>query len=374
MSLDLLLPIPEPAQLWQQTQPYVIDRDRWTAYLNQLSLNAILPLLREDFPQAKQASHLNIWAFVNGTALTANGVRLLIIPTEAIDQDEFRIPQEWIDLPSWAADYYLAVQVEPDQAWVKIWGYATHHTIKTAGQLDFSDRTYSLDHDLLKDFSLLWLSRELCPQEPIRSDIANVDRIALEQANHLIDRLGNSSVISPRLTVPFQWWGALMEHGGWRQKLYQHRQGIQSQDSVVQWLRTGVSNVLGWQCLEMQPSTIGARGTETQTPIQILSRPVAIAGQTYELRVIPQAEHTWRFELRNTTPGGLIPGGFKLRLLTEDLQPFAGNEAIAETATEALWIEVMLDAGEGLVWETEPIAEECDANGICFAAHEILRF
>jgi len=24
------------------------------------------------------------------------------------------VPQEWVDIPEWAADYYLAVQVNPD--------------------------------------------------------------------------------------------------------------------------------------------------------------------------------------------------------------------------------------------------------------------
>jgi hypothetical protein len=259
MSLDLHLSPPDSATFWQQTQAYPLERDRWNAYLNQLSLNAILPLLREDFPQVKTAANLtHIWAFVNGTALTVDGVRLVLIPTEAIDQDEFRIPQEWIDLPSWVADYYLSVQVEPDQGLVKLWGYATHHTIKSSGQLDFSDRTYSLNQDLLKDFGLLWLSRELCPQEPIRAEVPVLELIPLEQANQLIERLSNPSIILPRLSVPFQLWGALMEHGGWRQKLYQHRQGIQSQESVMEWLRTGVSNLLGWERLDLQPSTVGA--------------------------------------------------------------------------------------------------------------------
>lgn len=373
MSLDLLLPIPDPASLWQQTQFFAIPADRWNAYLNQLCVNAILPYLREEAPQARTAlnaaSLASIWTFVNGTAFTVNDLRIVVIPSEAINHDEFRVPQEWIDLPTWAADYYLAAQVEPDESWVKVWGIASHYTVKTLGQLDFNDRTYSLSTDFLKNPDLLWLSRDLCPQEPIRAAVADLEPLSLEQATQLIDRLGNPSLINPRLSVPFQRWGALMEHGGWRKKLYQHRQGIQSQESVLQWLSMGVSNLarqLGWERLEMQASMASARGETAQPSTQILSRQLAIAGQIYELQIIPQDENTWRFELRHTLPGGLIPGGFKLRLLTEDLQPFEGNEAIAQTAVECLFIEVALEEGEGLVWETEPIAEGYD--------REILRF
>lgn len=50
----------------------------------------------------------------------------------------------------------------------------------------------------------------------------------------------------------------------------------------------------------------------------------------------------WRFELRHTIIGAAIPGGLKLRLLTEDLQPFPNNEDMATTAMEQLYIEVAL--------------------------------
>lgn len=50
----------------------------------------------------------------------------------------------------------------------------------------------------------------------------------------------------------------------------------------------------------------------------------------------------------------------------EDLQPFANNEDIAITAVEQLYVEVPLEAGDGIVWEIEPIPENYD--------QEILRF
>jgi hypothetical protein len=119
----------------------------------------------------------------------------------------------------------------------------------------------------------------------------------------------------------------------------------------------------------MQLSVGGARSVEETQPQTILSRQLAIAGQTYELRIIPQTQGEstiWRFELRNAAVGAAIPGGFKLRLLTEDLQTFPNNEDIAITAVEQLFVEVGLESGEGIVWEIEPKSENYD--------REILRF
>ena len=61
-----------------------------------------------------------------------------------------------------------------------------------------------------------------------------------------------------------------------------------------------------------------------------------------------------------------MPTGFRLILLTEDLQPFEGNEEVATQPVEELVIEVALEAGEGIVWETVPAANQYDV--------EVLRF
>jgi hypothetical protein len=64
--------------------------------------------------------------------------------------------------------------------------------------------------------------------------------------------------------------------------------------------------------------------------------------------------------LRNATAKAAIPGGFKLRLLTEDLQPFPDNEDVATTTVELLFVEVACEPAEGVVWETEPLPENYD--------------
>jgi len=360
---------------WQQSQFFSTPSSRWNAYLNQICLDAVLPWLRKEYaPQAlvwpNFAALPSFWEIVNGTAIVMGTTRLVLIPSETIDLS-LRVPQEWVDIPAWAADYYLAAQVNVDEEWVRIWGYTTHQQLKASGSYDPGDRTYCLEEDdLIQDLNVLWVARQLCPEESTRGIITPLPALPLAQAENLLQRLGNPAISVPRLAVPFELWGGLLEHGGWRQRLYERRQGL-PQWSILQWLQAGVSDFgqqIGWQRVE-QPSLVGARGGEQTTTASFLSRQLIIAGQPYELRILPQGnleERIWRFELSSSSLSTSIPSGFKLRLITEELQPFENNEDVATTALERLYVEVVLEPGEGLVWEIEPVPENY--------SREILRF
>ncbi|MFN6486107.1 MULTISPECIES: DUF1822 family protein [unclassified Nostoc] len=347
---------------------------RWRGRLNQMCLDAFLPWLREEVENARvwtqTAALPSFWEFVNGTAIACEEIRLVLIPTTAIDTAELRVPQEWVDIPDWVADYYIALQVNPNAGWVTIWGYTTHRQLKTKGVYDASDRAYCLDeNDLIKDINGLWISRQLCPEEVLRESVAPLPTLPLAQAENLLQRLGNSEVVFGRLAIPFEHWGALLAHGGWRQRLYERRQGLSEQWSIQEWLQAGVSNLaqqLGWGMTRLQLAPRGLRSRETSVS---LSRQLTVANQAYELRVFPRGnleDNLWRFELRNANPDAMIPAGFKLRLLTEDLQPFINNEDTAIEAMPQLYIDVELEPGEGLVWEVEPTPDGYD--------REILRF
>ncbi|MDB9376558.1 DUF1822 family protein, partial [Nodularia sphaerocarpa] len=338
-STDLILEIPDfiKHQVDLQSQSFA-NSTGYQAYINQLCLGAVLPWLQEDFtPQAKvwpdAAALSSFWELVNGTAITVDATRFILVPSENIDSSELRVPQEWVDLPSWAGDYYLGVQVEPDEGYVRVWGYCTHEKLKTKGNYYPGDRTYALDgDDIITDISVLMLAQDFCPDEVKRTATVDLPILPQTQAENLINRLGNPEIITPRLAVPFPLWGGLIAHGGWRQRLYEQRLGLPEQRSVIQWLQSGVSQIAaakGWEKLKLQLSPAGARSVEQRQPEISLSRQLAIAGQLYELLITPQGQpHTthWRFELRNATIGAAIPGGFKLRLLSEDLKPFPNNE------------------------------------------------
>ncbi len=366
------------AQAGDRSQSFSTPSRRWNAYLNQICLSTFLPWLREEYnhsatPWSNASARVSIWEVVNGTAIVFGTTRMVLIPTEAIYLSELRVPQEWVDIPSWAADYYLAIQVNAEEGCIRISGYATHEKLKTKGSYDLGDRAYCLDEEeLIPDLNILWVTRQLCPTEPTRSLVTPLKSLTLKHAENLIHHLGNPSVTTPRLSVPFAIWGALLEHGGWRQRLYERRQGLPEQWSVLNWLVNGVSDLaqqVGWVQVESQSSLAGGRGVQQQLK-PLLSRRLEIADQQYELRVLPQGEpekRRWCFELRNVALGKQIPAGFKLRLLTEDLQPFENNEDRAITPVDLLYIEVAFDQPtEGLVWEVEPLPKNYE--------REILRF
>ncbi|WYM01616.1 MAG: DUF1822 family protein [Gloeotrichia echinulata CP02] len=372
---DLILEIPTNRQ--NQSTFHAHSSSRYQAYINELCLSAVLPWLQEDFtPQAKvwptTTALPSFWELVNGTAVTLDGKRFILVPSEIIDIDELRVPQEWVDLPTWAGDYYLAVQVEPDDGYVRVWGYCSHAQLKNQGSYDPGDRTYALDADFITDITVLAVEQAFCTTEPTDIPILEIPILPQTQAQNLITRLANPEILIPRLAIPFPLWAGLMEHGGWRQSLYQQRVGLPEQWSILQWLQSGVSQAaetIGWGRLNLQLSAAGARSVEQAQPQIMFSRQLAIAGQAYELSIIPQGESEdliWRFQLRNVTVGAVIPGGFQLRLLTEDLQSFPNNEDIATTAVEQLFVEVALESGEGIVWEIEPLPDNYD--------REILKF
>ncbi|BAZ38655.1 hypothetical protein NIES4101_45950 [Calothrix sp. NIES-4101] len=362
---------------WQQTVRFSTVNSRWNAYLNRLSLNILLPWLREEYAAEanvfpNNASLASFWEITNGTGIDCEAGRLVIIPSEAIDISEMRVPQEWVDIPTWAAEYYIAVQVEPEAGWLRIWGYTTHAQLKAKANYDASDRTYSISREEVFDINVLWMARQLCPDEVIRAEIPVLPALPATQAENLLQRLGNPEIFTPRLAIPFEIWGALLENSNHRQKLSQLRQGIPTQFSVLDWMQRGVSDLaesIGWGKIEFQAISLGARSSELAETTTALVRELTIDGGKYELRVLPKANssaYIWRIELRNVVSGGLIPAGFKLRLLTEDLQAFENNEDMAITSVEHLYIEVALSQGEGLVWEIEPTPIE--SHG------EILRF
>ena len=366
---DLVLELDQSTldRAWSLSQSS--STNRWQNYLNRLALAVFLPWLQaEEDTTAKVDNRVQTdrWELVNGTAISMQAkpevaskglgdTKLVLIPIEAEDTDELRVPQEWIDLPSWTADYYLAVQVNVDAGFVRIWGYTTHRNLKQ-GSFNYGDRTYSLtEEQLICDLNALWVARELCPDEVTQAAVEPIAEL-IADSDRLIERLGNPEQLLPRLAVPFATWGALLENPQLCQRLAAARRGTPAKTPILKWFEQGLSelaNELGWQRLEI--SLEGARGTGV-TPSFGLAKKMTIADRPYQLKVLPLPEPgAWRFELScliNT--GCMIPTGFKLRLLTAELTDFEGNEDIANEPVSQLAIELDLDPGESIVWQVEP--------------------
>ena len=365
---QLILELDQTAldRAWQH-QNAASSSSCWQKYLNQVTLDAFLPWLQtEEDATAKvgfdRGSQADIWEVVNGSLINIDGAKLVLIPSEAEDLSELRVPQEWIDIPEWTADYYLAVQVNVDDRYIRIWGYATHQQLKQ-GNLDYGDRTYSLDDtELITDINVLWVARELCSNEVTRAAVEPIETITDAQVESLIQRLGSQSQLLPRLAVSFATWAALIQNPRWCRRLAATRRGETAKTPVLQWLQQGMANIasnFGWRPIEMTLSAEGAKGVATsiptsEVPVFGLAKQIAIGDRFYELRVLPLDERGWRFELCCITPGCVILPGVKLRLLTEDFQSFEGNEDVATEPVELLFVELNLDPGESLVWQIEP--------------------
>lgn len=245
-QIDLNISRPESAVIWQEAQKQSNPMASYNAYLNRLSVATILPWL-EDFMAAKSIDRpsiefteyrlCSVLELVNGTAIQFGGKRLVLIPADDLDSEEFIVPQEWVDIPSWMGDYYLAVGVNLDgdeeDCWIRLWGFATHQQIKTEGKYDVNFRTYSLKLDrLIQDLTVMPMTLGIQQRETVNP----LSPLSAEEANRLIQNLGNSGIYSPRLRsqVPFEKWAALLENDQWRQQLYDRRMGVASRKVVVE--------------------------------------------------------------------------------------------------------------------------------------------
>ena len=248
-------------QSWQQSQSISIPGNRLQAYLNQICLETALLWLREKSeiePIVDSNNSLSFWEMVNGSAVILGTNRLIFVPTESMDRNEFRVPQEWIDIPSFVGDYYLAVEVDPDDQCLNIWGYTTHQMLKSEGVYDESDRTYSLEgNQIIQDLTAFWVMQQLSG-EITRSLIPPLPALTSRQAEPLLQQLGDNAIALPRLEIPFAQWGALLEQDIWLEQLCQLRQSLvgatESTRQAIQLtnLNQWWNNVFesGWQAIE----------------------------------------------------------------------------------------------------------------------------
>ncbi|MEM9164928.1 MAG: DUF1822 family protein, partial [Cyanobacteria bacterium P01_F01_bin.4] len=180
---------------WQESSVLATANPFHSVYLNQLCLSVFLPWLQAEYDVEGRSwppglsSPQALWEMVNGVGVTLPTKRLVLIPTEDIDIDELAIPQEWLDIPDWAADYYLAVQVNRVEQWMRVWGYATHQQAKQSGRYDALDQTYCIDGTRLgRDLNAFWLTYQLCPEAVTQAVVSPLPALAAAEVDRLIDQ------------------------------------------------------------------------------------------------------------------------------------------------------------------------------------------
>jgi hypothetical protein len=227
---------------WHQAQDHSNPISRYNAYLNGVCLKPFMQwitelLAEEGLPQPsvwKRQDIASIWEFINGTAIEIGDTRLVLIPSDEGDLEDFCVPQEWVDMPNWTADYYLPVQMNLDgdddgECWMEVLGFATHSQLKHEGRYNKCDRTYALStQKLTKSLLVMDITLGLNLQQ----EVPPLPSLSELESTELLHTLGNSSVYSPRLLVPFAQWASFLANDECRQQLYNQRLGI-IQEPVV---------------------------------------------------------------------------------------------------------------------------------------------
>jgi hypothetical protein len=251
----------DAATAWAATAAVPSVAGRWSAYLNYLCQLTLTPWLRSldldlgpCWPDRQEG--LTLWPAVSGFRVTLGPWTMVMVPSEAIDSDTVTIPQEWVDIPNWVADYYLAIQMWPEDQGLQLLGCFAYAQVQQA-PYQRCDRSYELtdvaprlDLDALvvahQSGIALPSGRPVAPSPlpPLSDAIAET---LLQQTQHYPPAL-------VRLMLPFEQWAGLVAENRWRQRLAQSAASPSTTPfnaavvSLGDWLSQGLSH--GWQALD----------------------------------------------------------------------------------------------------------------------------
>ncbi|MBV6622424.1 MAG: DUF1822 family protein [Rivularia sp. (in: Bacteria)] len=259
----------EREKAWQEIQNYDNATARWRSYLNLLSTNTVVKYLQNETELKNRNSIIwqendlsIIWNLVNGTALELDSTRVILIPHEENDFSELRVPREWIDLPQWVGNYYLAVEINIEHCWLRICGYATHQQLKEVGKHDFTDETYSLAvEELTEDLTTMLAGIELfAMQKPVVETLPILSEAEIDDLFQVFQQSNQqSNLYSPRLEVPFTQWGAFINEHRLRKRLYQPQPIENTATRITQFVTNAAVDLgkwfdstfeTGWQSLD----------------------------------------------------------------------------------------------------------------------------
>ncbi|MEB3829441.1 DUF1822 family protein [Phormidium sp. CCY1219] len=351
------------AAAWRRVQHYSNDASRWNAYVNYLCLHGFIEWINQqpDLPDAgltfpTEGELPRSWEFTNGSSIAVGEHRLVLIPSESTDIETLCVPQEWVDIPNWVGDYYLAVQMklEDDRCWMRFWGFATYNQIQQ-GEYHSIQRYYSLNREALwESMNVLWVGREVCPEgKPQVSDLPELNR---DRVRHLLEQLGEPTSYSPRLEVPFAQWGALLGNPEWQNELFLRRVGEwQPLLNINYWAQMTAQAIAelqaaGWQLYEdIFPNNSVNYGwrlmtSESVEESRVVKRiELATPSRTYEVALIITLEKepngmTWILpQLRPVSDrddGDYLPEGIQLMVIDDEGEIF--ERVIASEESEGI--------------------------------------
>lgn len=355
-SQQLLIPFAqtEKERAWQtaKQQGYNNSAAMWNDFVNRLSLQ-LLPSLQADIIDdftvnlwLPENELPYIWQGVNGSAIDITGqdkttTRIVLIPNNEQDINELRVPREWLELPNWVGNYYVAVQVNDEENYLQVWGYTTYEELKAKGNYDTIDETYSLNlENLTEDLTSMYASLELYPCS--RPHLDSADVMEVENLAQIMKQLKSATMALPRLEIPFPQWGVIMDNPELRKSLKQPtvtENVVQKQSAetlkqqvvnLLQWFENSL--VEGWQSLEnlidgdnlnlaysyrrgnsASDSTLVERVKLIDIPMneEIQSLALVIA-----INQISPEKFTLKFKLHTTEEKSLLPTSLQLQMLS----------------------------------------------------------
>jgi Protein of unknown function (DUF1822) len=280
-SAAIWLPIDSTDLSQISTHSYSNTTAEKNTQLNQICLQKVQAWLTEigiestpTFPPAQMDS---IWDVVNGCPLTVGDRQLILIPSIKLDRQELSVPQEWVDIPAWMGDYYVAIQIDLDDQTMNIWGYTSHRTLRETGTYNQFNRTYNIDGDLLvPKLDILWMAQLLDLQEI--APVLPISTVAINQSTSEIDRLSHFSPYSPRLNIDFNTWATILSDSNLRENLYQRRLRVTKLQSITapaisltNWLQQEFNQALeqGWDLVNnlITGGELAAVRSGSETPI-----------------------------------------------------------------------------------------------------------
>lgn len=321
---------------------YSNETGRHYAFINQLCLNAFLQWMKDNLDlesQPKPFPERFIWEVINGKAIIYRNKRLVIIPSDAIDLQDFAIPQEWVDIPRLAGDYYLPVQVDLENRYLHIWGFISRRTLKEKADRDTIYRTYYVNgDDIISDLDTLWAACQLCRDE--KGEVAALPVLSEHEAQQLIIQLGKPSPYSPRLEAKFEHWGALLNEERWLKQLYLQRQEQAKAKAIVplrQWLENKFDEAIqaGWLAVSNfgEPIPLMNKALNTIKRAKLLNLQLQMRQQSIILliAIAPEADDKYGVLVQAHPSNGdrYLPANLSLTLKSE-----AGKELQTSVARE----------------------------------------
>ena len=210
-----------PEHIWINVNFDSLDKCLTQAEIDLMSIAAVkeylsdLGLVVKSIFPSEESQLISVINLVNGFALSINGIKIAFILSHDLDLLGFEVPREWVDLSNWAADYYVPIQIDLEHNYLHLWGFISHQHLLQTATLDRNLQSYEVENiDLIDELDLLWVAGDLVASgglAPERGQIASLTSLSNLEAKVLIDRLQqHKSIFSPRLVLPFEQWGAII--------------------------------------------------------------------------------------------------------------------------------------------------------------------